>query len=445
MKTLPFWRLGRVVIFVFALCFSILGHAKFLVKKVVAGGSHTCALSIEGALKCWGSNEFGQLGQGTSAATIGAQPGEVVALNPIQLGTDFVVKDFYLGDSHTCALSTKNILKCWGYNQYGQLGIEDNFSRGSSTDEMGEALPAVNLGDHFEIQQVVVGGNFNCALSQLGKVKCWGSNSSGQLGIGHTVSKGDEPNEMGDFLKYVNLGDGFLARSISAGVNSVCAISMSGKVKCWGRNSSGTLGLGDIFFRGDGPNEMGDKLPFVDLGEDFLPEKIFMGNSQACALSNLEKIKCWGNNEYGQLALGILQDLGSAPGQMGNQLPSLNLGSDFSAQEASLASYSSCFLSKTGQVKCYGYGDVGTLGSEDTASIGDNENEVGDAINPVNVEPFSSVMQISAGGYHVCALLFNQTVKCWGYNGSGQLGIGDSSNRGSAPNQMGANLPFVPL
>src|SRR5690606_9674905 len=105
-----------------------------------------------------------------------------------------------------------------------------------------------------------------CAMFNDGSVKCWGMNSSGQLGLGDTSNRGDGSNEMGDNLPNVDLGGGRTATDITAGATHTCAILDDGSAKCWGANNSGQLGLGDTSNRGDGSNEMGDSLPAVDLG-----------------------------------------------------------------------------------------------------------------------------------------------------------------------------------
>ena len=116
-----------------------------------------------------------------------------------------------------------------------------------------------------EVLQVTAGNSHACALLTGGIVKCWGYNGNGELGLGDTAWRGDEPNEMGGNLPAVNLGTGTTAVAISAGRHHTCALLDDFSVKCWGSNEHGELGLGDTAVRGDGPNEMGDNLPTVKL------------------------------------------------------------------------------------------------------------------------------------------------------------------------------------
>jgi alpha-tubulin suppressor-like RCC1 family protein len=97
-------------------------------------------------------------------------------------------------------------------------------------------------------------------------LKCWGSNNNGQLGLGDTKNRGDEPNEMGDDLPAIDLGQGRSAVQVACGFQFTCALLDNGEVKCWGFNHEGELGLGDTKNRGDRRLQMGDNLPPVELG-----------------------------------------------------------------------------------------------------------------------------------------------------------------------------------
>jgi hypothetical protein len=99
-----------------------------------------------------------------------------------------------------------------------------------------------------------------------GQVKCWGKNESGELGLGDSKNRGDTPESMGDNLPFVDLGQGAFALSLAAGLDQLCARFGGGTIKCWGGNATGQLGLGDTTARGTQPGQMGDNLPFVDLG-----------------------------------------------------------------------------------------------------------------------------------------------------------------------------------
>ncbi len=130
---------------------------------------------------------------------------------------------------------------------------------------MGDALPAVSLGTGRTAKAIVAGSFHTCALLDNDIVKCWGFNAIGSLGLGDWAHRGNGPGEMGDALPVVNLGTGRTAKIVVAGLHT-CALLDNDTLKCWGDNSRGLLGLGDTQYRGDGPGEMGDALPVVDLG-----------------------------------------------------------------------------------------------------------------------------------------------------------------------------------
>eukprot|EP01083_Nonionella_stella_P223952 797579_1 len=116
----------------------------------------------------------------------------------IDLGTSFIPKQIAGGYDHTCALSTGNEVKCWGYNLHGQLGYGDTNNRGDEANEMGDTLSEIDFGTNFITMQIVTGNAHTCALSTANKVKCFGDNMFGQLGYGDTNNRGNEANQMGE-------------------------------------------------------------------------------------------------------------------------------------------------------------------------------------------------------------------------------------------------------
>jgi hypothetical protein len=167
--------------------------------------------------------------------------------------------------------------------------------------------------------RIAAGSDTVCAVSNDGRIKCWGDNEYGQLGLGDTLNRGDEPGEMGDALPAVDLGAGKTAQAIALG-SCACALLSDGSVKCWG-GYGGELGLGDVQSRGVKPGEMGDALPAVDLGAGLIPASIAAGIRFTCARSTNDFIKCWGVNGYGELGLGDIEARGEEPGEMGDALP----------------------------------------------------------------------------------------------------------------------------
>eukprot|EP01083_Nonionella_stella_P188793 696774_1 len=412
---------------------------------IATGAYHNCALEYSG-VKCWGFNEYGRLGYGDTNDR-GHAPSEMGAsLLEIDLGSDFIPLEIVVGWYHTCALSTTNTVKCWGRNNWGwRLGQGDKNTRGDEANEMGDYLLEIELGTSFKATQVVVGYEFTCALSTTNTVKCFGRNRDGQLGYGDVNDRGGEANEMGDALLEIDLGSDFIPLRIVAGLHHSCALSIANTVKCWGRNAFGALGQGDSNNRGDEANEMGDDLLEIDLGTNFIPMQIVAGSGYTCALSTTNTVKCWGFNEYGQLGYGDTNDRGHAPSEMGDGLLEIDLGSDFIPLEIVVGWYHTCALSTTNTVKCFGRNPYGALGQGDSNNRGNEADGMGDNLLEIDLGSDFIPLEIVVGHYHTCALSTTNTVKCFGSNSYGQLGYGDVNDRGDEADEMGDNLLEIDL
>jgi len=219
---------------------------------------HLCAVLDDGNVVCKGAGFAGELGRDPS----GDYPMPVAGYAPVNLGTGRTASEVALGDAHTCALLDNGDVKCWGANNYGQLGQGDTTSRGMLPGSMGDALSAIPLGR--PATAITAGRNHACALLDNGVVKCWGRNDTGQLGIGSTDNIGDAAGEVAA-LAGVSLGSGRSAVAIDGGSHS-CALLDNGAVKCWGENGGGQLGQGDVSSRGTLPGQLGDALVEIDLG-----------------------------------------------------------------------------------------------------------------------------------------------------------------------------------
>ena len=413
--------------------------------SVVTGFHHSCALLKDGLVKCWGENGSGQLGYGDTSNR-GDAAGELGDNLPaVDLGTGRKAKAITVGGLHTCALLDNNSVKCWGINREGELGYGDTASRGDAAGEMGDNLPAVDLGTGRKAKAITGGDGHTCALLNNNTVKCWGRNYHGQLGYGDTNYRGNEPDEMGNNLPAVDLGTGRKAKAITAGIDHTCAILDNNTVKCWGINGDGELGYGDTSNRGDAAGEMGNNLPAVNLGTGRKAKAITGGDGHTCAVLDNKAVKCWGANDAGQLGLGDTNNRGDAAGEMSNNLPAVNLGTGRKAKAITAGDRHTCALLDNKAVKCWGINNSGRLGYGDTTTRGDEPGEMGDNLPAVDLGTGRTTKAVDAGSYQTCALLDNSSVKCWGKNESGQLGYGDTNNRGDESDEMGDNLPTVNL
>ncbi|MBL8625624.1 MAG: tandem-95 repeat protein [Myxococcales bacterium] len=406
------------------------------------GNAHICALANDGGVKCWGLNAYGNLGLGDTNKR-GDQPNEMgVNLPEVDLGTGRTAVMLAGGGEHNCALLDDNTVKCWGYNSAGQLGLGFVASRGNGPGQMGDLLPTVDLGTGRTAVQMDGGAEHTCAVLDNGALKCWGANDFGQLGLGDTAYRGDGPGEMGDALPAVNLGTGRTALQVSAGGFHTCALLDNLTVKCWGRNDRGQLGLGDTANRGDGAGEMGNSLPAVALGTGLTVDTLAMGELHACALFTNQTVKCWGFGAFGALGLGDVGDRGAAPGEMGDALPAIALGTGRTALAIAVGHHT-CALLDNHAVKCWGFGDFGQLGQGSTNWIGDSPGEMGDSLPPIALGTGVTPDLLTAMLYDTCILTTTDLVKCWGGNLNGQLGQGDNIYRGDEPGEMGDSLPYI--
>ena len=285
------------------------------VAAIAAGDDHTCALTASGGVKCWGTNWSGQLGDGTTDDRL--TPVDVSGLSS---GVTAIAASRY----HTCALTASGGVKCWGTNWYGQLGDGTTDDRLTPVNVSGlssgvTAIAASRyhtcaltvsggvmcwgagpLGDGTTdarltpvdvsglssgVTAIAAGGNHTCALTASGGVKCWGENAFGQLGDG-TIDARLTPVDVS------GLSSGVTA--IAAGVSHTCALTVSGGVKCWGENGDGQLGNGTDYSR----------LTPVDVsGLSSGVAAIAAGWRHTCALTASGGVKCWGSNGYGQLGI----------------------------------------------------------------------------------------------------------------------------------------------
>ena len=412
-----------------------------------AGEAHTCATVGDG-VKCWGDNTQGQLGTG-DANPRGVAPGQMGDnLLVVALAPGDQVSAVTAGGTHSCALLRSGQVKCWGDNSYGQLGVGDRRTRGLFHDDLGAALPAAKLGGSSALA-ISAGRAHTCALlpSRDGEVTCWGDNRSGQLGVGDRLPRGTGEGATGDPAP-VDLGSAGGVFAISAGANHSCALLSNGAVKCWGANDDGQLGQGDVRARGTGPGEMGDQLGPVDLGPGRLATAVAAGGAHTCALLDDGTVKCWGANSAGQLGLGATDNRGGKAGQMGSHLPAVDLGPGKGALAIATGAAHSCALLSDGLVKCWGANLFGQLGQGDTQNRGGAAGELADqppvALGRSGSEALRAQI-ITASSNHACALLMNGEARCWGLNAAGQLGQGDRNNRGAAPGELGDGLPAIRL
>ena len=392
-----------------------------VVRAVSAGFNHSCAITATTTVKCWGTNDFGQLGDGTTSRR--DAPVEVSGL-----GAGIVAVSAAVG--HTCALTAAGAVKCWGYNATGQLG------NGSAT---GSLLPVQVVGLDRGVTAVSAGDGRTCARTATSNVKCWG------LGLG----SGPIDIPFGSGLASVDLGTSGFAQ----GSTLTCTLSMTGDVSCTGPNDRGQLGVNFAISSVGWPV----RLPAA-------ASAIAVGGTHACALLVTGAVACWGDNSQGA----------RGDGQTNMQaIPTPAFGISGRAVSVSAGMWHTCVVGDGGRASCSGRNSGSELGWAPTfqwasqtgigglsggvkaiaagngfscALIdggvkcwGSSPGAVGDGGAPgIRSTPSRvanlplDIKAIAAGGSHACALTAGGAMACWGSNSSGQLGDG-SNNTHNAP------------
>ncbi|WP_353569794.1 hypothetical protein [Candidatus Albibeggiatoa sp. nov. BB20] len=368
--------LSRLIFLSLLLIFSSTAQALVELTEMsdISGGTtHTCAITNEGGIKCWGRSLYGELGDGTRTDSY----------TPVNVsGLSSGVSAIDLGNYISCALLTNGGVKCWGQNQNGQIGDAKVVSR----------VPADVNGLSSGVSSIDLGDAHSCALLTNSSVKCWGLNDNGQLGDG-TLTDSSTPVDVN------GLGSGVSA--IASGNFHNCVLLSSGGVKCWGLNDNGQLG--------DGTTTQ-SSTPINVNGLSSGVSAIALGSFHSCALLNSGNVKCWGLNDNGQLGDGTLTD-SSTP---------VDVSGLSGVSTIALSGYHSCALLANSSLKCWGRNDNGELGN----------GTVTDSLTPIDVSGLSNnVSAIALGIRHSCALLTDDSIRCWGQNLYGQLGDGTTTGR----------------
>ena len=376
--------------------------------KNISGGlsSHMCAIGSDANLRCWGLNNYGQLGYGDT--TIRYSPGPVV-----NVGTGVVPLQVVTGADFTCLLSTAGQVKCWGRNDYGQLGYGDNLDKTSPPSTF------LNFGTGAVVQQISSGSQHSCAVLTTGIVQCWGFGGYGEIGV-NSLSNWNSP------VSTSSLGSGVLAKQVACGQYFTCIISTTNDVKCWGSNGNGQLGYGDIAQR------MTPPATFVSLGTGITAKKISCGSFHVCVVTSNDKAKCWGGNSNGQVGDGGTTDVKSPQASFISGTP---YASPVVVNIVAGGAHT-CWHLNTSEVQCWGSGANGRLGYGNTTSYYPPTGIISLATGKI-------IRTLQVFGLYQCVIYTDETLQCWGYNSGGGLGTGLSTSIGDKPNQMGDNIPYV--
>ena len=329
-----------------------------VLRKLVAGYAHTCAL-VDGGVVCWGANNFGQLGNGTTKSSV-----LPVAVKGLSDG----VLAISAGLNHTCVLLSGGMMKCWGDNRLGQLGTNSTKS---------SPVPVLVYGISSGAQAISAGEFHTCAVIN-GSALCWGDNRRGQLGNDSTISS-PIPVQVKGLTQNV--------QGIASGAAHSCGMVEDG-VRCWGYNYSGQLGDGTTMTH----------LTSVPVrGLSGSVRSIESGGYHSCAIIADEGVKCWGYNGSGQLGINSTRN---------SLLPVevKGLGKDVTA--LALGNYHSCAVAGS-EVKCWGYNYDRQVDNKSTVPY----------LLPYTVPNLIPEIDAVAAGVNHSCVMAKQQAQCWGNNG----------------------------
>ncbi|TNF27019.1 MAG: hypothetical protein EP329_20220 [Deltaproteobacteria bacterium] len=340
----------------------------------INSGSYMCGLRDGGTAWCWGDNTYGELGDGTTVSTTA----------PGQVGTDTDWAEISAGERHTCAIKTDGTLWCWGYNLNGELGVGDTLPHRSPT----------QVGTEASWRAIAVGVS-TCALKADDTLWCWGLNSTWQLGIGSTTSQ----------TSPVEVGAGASWATVARPLWHTCATRHDGTLWCWGKGTYGALGNGSTANRTTPGQE-------VTLGTDWV--SVTTGGTAnaatSCGTRTDGTLWCWGADDWGQMADNRYVAVATAV-----QSTPLQIGVDTDWASVSAAAQHVCGSRDDGSQWCWGRNTQGPLGSGGAAN----------KTTPLALAgSWAAVDTAVSGTSFACGLDTGGALTCWGANDKGQLGTG---------------------
>lgn len=351
------------------------GPAPVRFATIDGGRDHYCALDTSGGVWCWGRNDFGQLGDGTTSSS-----NVPVAVTGLSAGVRIIAA----GEEHSCALDAAGQAWCWGRNLAGGLG---DLTTNDSSVPVAVQMLGTGASD------IDVGQSHSCALDRRGRALCWGWNAWGILGDGTDINHvAPAPVAvLGQRLQGLALAE-----------NRSCTINRNGRAYCWGNNGSGQLGDGTQSER---------RTPTAVQGIGRAVVRLAAGGDHTCAQDLRGRSWCWGFNGVGALGDGTMES---------RLTPVEVAGMGLGGSSITAGREHSCALNRHGRAYCWGVNWAGMLGD----GTGDQR------LTPVPVAGLGrGLLEIAAGGYSTCALDVQHQAWCWGSNYWGALGDGTNAQR----------------
>ena len=343
-------------------------------KKISSGENHVCGLDEDGFLWCWGINDSGQLGIGSSGY-------KAHASKPVKVNESRWLK-VSAGEGHTCGIKEDETLWCWGRNEMGQLG---NSNKGWSQNE----TKPVKIDDNIW-KDVTAGEAHTCGIKDDGTLWCWGSNYLKQLGDSTKKDRSKPAKSTDGKWKKVYSGDTY-----------TCGTKENNELWCWGLMEQ--ISVNKVY---------NDPESYTNLSFKYLSA----GDHHICGIDDNNSIWCWGEVEHhwdidGDERFSTTPEINTYP-------PEQPYEGEW--EQVSCGGVFTCGIKEDGTLWCWGANyDSGQLG------LGYIEEE----LSPVQVGMNNDWMYVSTGNSHACAIKQDNTVYCWGSNMTGQLGDGSFENR----------------
>lgn len=340
----------------------VIAGVTYRFKSVAIGNYHVCGVLEDGPTVCWGKNTSGQLGNGSSISS---------DVPVMVVGLESGVKAVSVGDASSCALMNDGGVMCWGSNGNGQLGGGASQASAMPTSSVPVAVPGID-----NAKALAIGNLHGCVLTTTSDVKCWGSNASGQIGIGDKML-GTQP------VTAVPLGKP--ASALGASGSNTCAILTDGSVWCFGDWAT------SVYINGSGYEARASWVPkSVNLGGR-LAASLTVGTGHACVMTTDAKGMCWGTHTRGSLLDGKNNGYYSydPPKLVFDGITSMSAGSAYT-----------CYRMSNGSAGCIGLPTDSRTAMPNT----------------------SDISEIIAGPRTGCLIKADRTTQCWGANDNGQRG-----------------------
>ena len=394
---------------------------------ITASDDYTCAVAQDHSMRCWGNNQWGQLGAGdiityhepvnVNFSVNSARAGNCGGCSDLGNVSTTALEVSSFG-RHTCAIMSpvetniSQTISCWGADSHYQLGTP------ASTNSLQPNMTWIDpLGTKSNGVQVSAGKNHTCAILQDQSLWCWGDNMLGQIGLGYMSNN---PFWMPKSIPFFNsLSYGGLPNSlkkmiaVSVGSEHTCAIQDNGSGYCWGADDYSKLG--------NGANPPGNIWnPHEPTWISVLPSNskiaaISAGGHTTCAILDDGTIRCWGLNNYGQYGDGTTVTQTTTSSQVSLPTGTTAIAIDVGKSHA-------CAILNDNRTFCWGSNHAGQLGIDSTIPYKSTPTEV----NTPHGVTFST---ISTGHDHTCAISSSAIAYCWGDNSDGEIGDGTTNLR----------------